>query len=198
MMRAKLLLAGAALVTGLVTATPAFAGERSELACVPDSYTADQKAEIDGLLARIDVLSDGGDAAMDSLGMVVMSGAAGCISQFGWSDAEIEPALLHEFGRLLEVGFLRHGELSKAEIAKVDATLAKGNRDTLWTALEAQISQGMEGDTETVSDENATIFGLFIMETGIGLEQDKAEQVGVYLAAKAMQRASVRQFTAAQ
>jgi hypothetical protein len=165
---------------------------------VQNGYSADQKAEIDSLLAKVKLMSEGEDPAMESLGFVVMTSAADCASRFDWSDGEMAPAMLFEFGRLLEIGFLRHGDLTAAEIAKVDRALAKGDRSALWAALEEQLAQGMEGDTETVSNENAQLFGLFIIETGVGLEEAKAEQVGVYLAAKAMQRASARQFVAAQ
>lgn len=191
-MRAMLLLAGAALMT----TAPAFAGEQGELDCVANGYTAEQRAELDGLLADVDLLSQGENPGLDAVGAVVMARASECAMQFEWSEAEVEPALLHEFGRLLEVGFLRHGQLTPSEIAAVDAALARGDRTALWAALEAQLASGMAGDAEIVSDANATVFGLFILETGLGLDEAKAEQVGVYLAAKAMQRASARQFVA--
>jgi len=189
-----LLVAGAALTM----ASPAWAGDKAELACISDAYSAEQTAEIDGLLARVDVMGEGEDPAMDGLGALVLGVASDCATRFGWSDAEMEPALLHEFGRLMEIGFLRHGKLAAGDIAKVDAALAKGNRASLWAALEEQLTQGMTGGGDGVSDTNAEIFGQFILETGVGLEETKAELVGVYLAAKAMQRASARQFVAAQ
>lgn len=191
-MRRLLLLAGAALMT----ASPALAREQSELACVENGYTAGQRAEIDGLLSKLEILGAGESPAMDALGLVVVTGAMECAEKFGWSEAEVEPALLYEFGRLMEVGFLRHGQLTESEIARVDTALAKGDRTALWTALEDQLAVGMGGDTETVSDENASIFGMFMLETGLGLDEAKAEQVGIYLAAKAMQRASAREFVA--
>jgi len=190
-----MLLLGAAALT---MAVPAWAGEASELSCLPNSYTAEQKTEIDGLLGKVNLLGEGEDPAMDALGMLVLGVAEDCMTQFDWTEAEIEPALLHEFGRLMEVGFRRTASLSANEIAQVDAALGRGDRTALWAALEAQLAQGMGGDTETVSDENAAVFGLFILETGLALSEAKGEQVGVYLASKAMQRASARQFTAAQ
>jgi hypothetical protein len=193
-MRGMLLLGAAALTM----AAPAWAGEASELSCLPNSYTAEQKTEIDGLLGKVNLLGEGEDPAMDALGMLVLGVAEDCMTQFDWTEAEIEPALLHEFGRLMEVGFRRTASLSANEIAQVDAALGRGDRTALWAALEAQLAQGMGGDTETVSDENAAVFGLFILETGLPLSEAKGEQVGVYLASKAMQRASARQFTAAQ
>jgi hypothetical protein len=188
------MLAGAALT---MTA-PAWAGEKAELNCVPNAYTAEQKTELDGLLGKINILAEGEDPAMDALGVLVMTTASDCATRFGWSDAELEPALFHELGRLMEIGFVRHGQLSSEEIASVDAALAKGDRTALWAALEEQLAQGMAGDVETVTDANALLFGTFMLESGVGLDEAKAEQVGVYLAAKAMQRASARQFTAAQ
>lgn len=193
MMRGFVLLAGAALVTA---AAPALAGEQGELSCLQNGYTVAQISEIDGLLGKVSMLGSGEDPAMDALGLVVMTGALACAEKLGWSEAEVEPALFYEFGRLLEVGFLRHGNLSEGEIAKVDTALAKGDRTALWAALEEQLAIGMDGQHDSVSDENATLFGLFMLETGLGLDEAKAEQVGVYLAAKAMQRASARQFVA--
>ncbi|MBU7580037.1 MAG: hypothetical protein KAF27_06145 [Porphyrobacter sp.] len=192
-MRGMLLLGCAALTI----AAPAWAGDKAELACVQKGYTAEQTAQVDGLLAKVNILAEGEDPAMDALGMLVMGVASECMTRYDWSDAEIEPALLYEFGRLMEVGFRRHGSLAASEIAQIDAALGRGDRTSLWAALEEQLAIGMAGQTDSVSDANAEVFGLFIMETGIGLDEAKGEQVGVYLAAKAMQRASARQFTAA-
>ncbi len=192
MMRAIVLLAGAALMT----AAPAMAREQSELSCLENGYSADQRREIDGLLGQVSLLGSGEDPAMDALGEVVLTGAMACAETLGWSEAEVEPALLYEFGRLMEIGFRRHGNLSEGDIAKVDTALAKGDRTALWAALEDQLALGMNGEPDSVSDESATLFGLFMLESGVGLDEAKAEQVGVYLAAKAMQRASARQFTA--
>lgn len=198
-MRGLILTGGAALsLVSLAMAAPAWAGEQAELACVEKGYTADQTAQLDGLLAKVNLLGEGEDPAMDALGVLVIGAASGCMSEFAWTEAEIEPALLHEFGRLLEVGFRRHGKLAASEIAQIDATLATGDRAALWSALEEQLEMGLSGEGESVSEANAATFGLFIMETGFGLDEAKAEQAGVYLAAKAMQRASARQFIAAQ
>jgi hypothetical protein len=187
-----LLLAGPALMM----ASAASAGEQAELACIQQGYDAAQKAELDSLVGKVDILGDGNDPAIESLGTLVVSVATGCGTKYGWTDPETGGALLYEFGRLMELGFRRSGKLTNAEIAKIDTALDKGDRDPLWAALEAQIAQGMSGDVETVNGANAEIFGTFILELGIdNVEEDKAEQIGVYLAAKAMQRASARDFT---
>jgi hypothetical protein len=188
-----LLLAGA-----LAMASPVQAGESAELSCVPDGYSAAQKSRIDGLLANGNIFDAGENPAMDAIAEVVVGSASDCATQFDWSEAELKPALLHEFGRLMEVGFIRHGALSAGEIAQVDAALAKGDRRSLWAALEKQLAMGMAGEGELLNDASTEVFGLFIIETGLGLDEAKAEQVGVYLAAKAMQRVSARDFAAAQ
>ena len=51
-MRAMLLLAGPALMM----ASAASAGEQAELACIQKGYTAEQKAEVDSLVGKIDVI----------------------------------------------------------------------------------------------------------------------------------------------
>lgn len=191
-MRGLLLFAGAALVS----ATPAAAGEKAELACVQNGYSAQQRAEVDGLLAKVDILGEAEDPAMDALGALVIGSASACATTFDWDETEFESVMLFEFGRLLEIGFRRHGNLTRDEIGAVDEALAQGDRSALWAALEEQLGAGMATGDESVSDENAEVFGLFILETGLGLDDAKAEQVGVYLAAKAMQRFNARQFTA--
>lgn len=190
-MRAMLLLAGPALMI----ASSASAGEQAELACIQKGYSAEQKAEVDSLVGKVDVIGESNDPALESLGTLVMSVATGCGTQYGWTDPEAGSALLYEFGRLMELGFRRSGKLTNAEIARIDTALGKGDREALWDALEDQIAQGMGGDVETVNEANAEMFGNFILELGLGTDGGKPEQIGVYLAAKAMQRASARNFT---
>lgn len=192
MMR-KMLLAGAALMMG----TTAQAGEPGELGCIAKGYTAEQRTELDGLLPKVDFLGGSADdPAMEAFAQIVFASVTSCGEKFSWGDAELEPAMLHEIGRLIEVGFRRHGPFKAEQIAKIDATLAKGDRSALWKALEEQFSIGMSDSDVSVSDENAVVFGQFMDETGLGLDEKTAEQVGVYLAAKVMQRASARNFAA--
>lgn len=191
-MRAKILLAAAVMVT----AGPTLAGEKAELNCVQNGYSAAQRAEVDGLLARVNILGEGEDPAMDALGGLVVGSVSACAQQFGWDETEFEAGTLYEFARLLEVGFRRHGQLSGDEIAAVDFALARGDRTALWAALENQAGAGMTIGDDSASDAEANLFGLFILETGLGLDEAKAEQVGIYLAAKAMQRTNSRRFTA--
>jgi hypothetical protein len=189
----KLMFAGIALMM----ASAAQAGEPGELACIPQGYTAAQKADIDALLPKVDFLfSSEDDQAMTSLAVIAMASAASCTDKFGWSEAELEPALIHELGRLLETGFRRHGPFTPAQFDKIDATLAKGDRTAVWKALEEQFSKGMDGGDVSVSTANALVLGAFIMETGIGADEKTGELVGVYLAAKVMQRSTARDFAA--
>lgn len=192
MMR-KMLLAGAAL---MIAAT-AQAGEPSELSCVAKGYTAEQRSELDALLPDVDFLgTSADDRTMEAFGLIVYASASSCGEKFSWTDAELQPAFLNEFGRLIELRFRRHGAFNAEQIARIDSTLAKGDRLPLWKALEDQFMIGLAGSEVTVSDENAAVMGAFIIETGLGIDDKTAEQVGVYLAAKVMQRTSVRDFAA--
>lgn len=190
-----LMLTGLAIAT---MATPAWAGDAAELNCVENGYTAQQKAELDRLLGKIDVLGESTDPAMDALGEVVVGAATACMTSFDWSEDELNPAMIYEFGRLMEASFRTGNTLPAGDIAKIDAALGRGDRSALWAVLEEQIDAGMAGEEGDVSDAGAATLGLFIIETGIGTEGTKPELVGVYLTAKAMQRVSARQFTAAQ
>lgn len=192
MMRAMLLVAGAALTM----ASPAWAGDKAELACIAQGYSAAQTAEVDSLLGQIDVTGEGDDAALEPLGVLVMSVATGCGATYGWSDSEAAQALLNEFGRLMELGLRRSGALTGSEIAKIDAALANGERAAFWSALEDQLASGMGGEAAELNDADAQLFGSFLAELGFGIDDGKAPLVGNYLAAKAMQRASAREFTA--
>ena len=184
-------LAGAALMV----ASDAQAGDQSELGCMEQSYTAEQMSQINGLLPQIDMMAAGDNPAMNAMGMLVGSAASSCAATLGWDEAEFQPAIFFELGRLLEQSVRRHGPLLQDDIVKIDAALAKGDREALWSALEQQVAQGMAGDPESVSPGNAMLFGSFMLEVGLGLEQEKAEQVGAFLATQAMQRSSRRAFS---
>ncbi len=189
----KMLLAGAALMM----ATSAQAGELSELGCVAKGYTAEKRTELDALLPKVDFLNgSGNEQVMEAFGQIVFASASSCGEELSSTSDELEPAMLNEFGRLIELGFRRNGAFNSEQIAKIDSTLAKGDRSALWKALEDQFMIGMAGSEITVSDENAAVLGTFIIETGLGLDDKTAEQVGVYLAAKVMQRTSARDFAA--
>ncbi len=189
----KMMLAGAALMM----ATAAQAGEPSELSCVAKGYSAEQRSQLDALLPDVDFLgTSSDDRTMEAFGLIVYASASSCGENFSWTDAELQPAFLNEFGRLIELRFRRHGAFNVEQIAKIDSTLAKGDRSALWKALEDQFMIGMAGSEITVSDENAAVMGAFIIETGLGIDDKTAEQVGVYLAAKVMQRTSARDFAA--
>lgn len=191
-MRGSFVLAGAALMI----ASPGHAGDVKELACAEQAYTLEQRAQIDGLLPQIDILSAGDNPALDELGALVGMTAMQCGDQLQWDEADFEPAILFELGRLMEIGMRRHGPLTPAEIAKVENALAKGDRTRLWSAIEEQVAVGMTGGEASVSDDNAVVFGAFMLEAGLGLDVEKAEYVGAFLATMAMQRASTRIFAA--
>jgi len=190
-MRRMLLLVGAALML----ASSARAADKAELGCIAETYTAEQRGQIDELLPRFDMLGDGANPAVDEIGTVIAAAAAECSETLSWNETQLETAFLYEFGRAAELAIRRHGPLSASDIAKVDAALAKGDRTALWNALEAQVASGMAGDTETVEPGAALVFGAFMMETGVSLDGDMPEQLGAFLATKAMQRVSARDFS---
>lgn len=185
-------LAGAALAL----ASGAQAGELAELDCMAKSYTAEQSREIDRLLPTIDMLAAGENVAMNALGMVAGSAVTECATGYEWDDAEFEPAIFFEMGRLMEQAVRRHGPLPREDVARIDQALAKGDRTALWRALEEQVALGVAGQPDSISDSNAIVFGAFMLEIGAGLDEAKAEQVGAFLATMAMQRSSRRAFAA--
>jgi hypothetical protein len=168
------------------------------LACIKQSYTAEQSGQIDRLLPQVDILGSSQSPAMDRLGGIVGEAVAGCVMKLKWEDREFESAVLFEVGRLLETGMRRHGPLTQAEIAMIDTALARGDRSALWTAIERLVAVGMSGDEEELSDADSVLMGAFMLEVGVGFDEAKAEQVGAFLATRAMQRASQREFIAVQ
>ena len=192
-MRSFVLGAGA-----LLMASGAQAGNGDELSCMQQSYTAAQSSQLDRVLPQVDLLGSVENPAMDTLGTIVGEVVAGCVMKLEWTDREFESAVLFEVGRLLESGMRRHGPLTQAEIARVDTALARGDRTALWSAIEQQVALGMSGGEGEISDADSVLMGAFMLEVGIGLDVNKAEQVGAFLATRAMQRASRREFTAVQ
>lgn len=183
-------LAGAALLM----APGAQAADPGELGCMDKGYTPEQRTQLDALLAKVDLLAGGEDAFTAELGMLIGAVATTCADTLEWNDAEIQPAVLYEFGRLSETAVRRHGPLTADEVGKIDAALAKGDRASLWRALEEQIAAGLAGEGDPLTTENATLLGVFMVETGVDLGGTKPEQVGAFLATKAMQRISSREF----
>lgn len=183
-------LAGAALLL----ASGAQAADPAQLDCMANSYTVEQTGQIDALLPQIDMLADGDSPAMEGLGMLAGTAVISCAATHQWDETDFEPAIFFEVGRLMEQAIRRHGPLTRDEVTKVDAALAKGDRSSLWTALEEQVALGVAGETDEVSSRNAMLFGAFMLELGIGMDEAKAEQVGALLGTLAMQRASRRIF----
>lgn len=183
-------LAGAALLL----ASGAQAADPAQLDCMANSYTVEQTGQIDALLPQIDMLADGDSPAMEGLGMLAGTAVISCAAAHQWDETDFEPAIFFEVGRLMEQAIRRHGPLTRDEVTKVDAALAKGDRSSLWTALEEQVALGVAGETDEVSSRNAMLFGAFMLELGIGMDEAKAEQVGALLGTLAMQRASRRIF----
>jgi hypothetical protein len=96
----------------------------------------------------------------------------------------------------MEAAFVKHGPMSAEELERIEATLADGDRTALWEALEGEVRSGMTGQASQDGTDNALIYGQFMLEAGFGLDTTKAEQIGILLGAKAMQRFSTREFGA--
>ena len=122
--------------------------------------------------------------------------AASCAATYGWEDDEPQSAVLHELGRLTELGVRRHGPIPQEEIARIDAALATGDRTALWNALEEQLLLGMSGEMDAADTENPGLIGAFMLELGLGVDEGEVEWAGVFLAIKAMQRVANRAFAA--
>ena len=182
----------------LMMASGAQAADPDELGCMEQNYTPEQTAQIDGLLPQVDMMAAADNSAMNAMGMLVGGAASSCAATYTWDQTQFQAAIFFELGRLMEQAIRRHGPLAQEDIAKIDEALAKGDRTALWTALEQQVMQGMEGQPDSVSPGNAMLFGTFMLEVGLGLEQEKAEKVGAFLATRAMQRSSRRAFAGQQ
>lgn len=179
----------------LTMTSGAQAGEVGELGCFEATYTAEQTSQINRLLPEIDMLA-GESPAMDSMATVIGTAAASCAATYGWEDDEIQTAVLHELGRLTELGIRRHGPLPQEEIVRIEAALATGDRTALWNALEEQLLLGMSGQTDVESTENSGLIGAFMLELGLGVDAGEVERASEFLAIKAMQRVATRAFAA--
>lgn len=184
------LLAGAALMM----ASGAQAADPDELGCIEKGYTPEQRAQIDALLPKVDLLAGGQNPSSAELGMLIGGVAKNCAASLEWDSEEIRPAVLYEFGRVTELGVRRHGPLTADEVSRIDAALATGDRAALWSALEAQVAAGMMGQADSTPPDSAVVLGAFMIETVVDLQGAKPGQVGAFLATLAMQRISRRAF----
>lgn len=188
----RVLLAAAAMMM----AQPALAEGPGDLTCMAQSYSPEQRAELDALLPEFKVENGGNDLVGNQMGELVVIVANECMTRLGWSEEQLLPAVLFELGRFMEIAFVRHGPLSTEELERIEATLADGDRTALWNALETEVQVGMSGQASDGGTDNALIYGQFMLEAGFGLDTAKAEQIGILLGAKAMQRFSTREFGA--
>lgn len=188
----KFLLAAAALMM----AQPALAAGPDDLACMATSYSPEQQAKIDALLPQFKVENGGNDPVANQMGEVIVIAASTCMAQLGWRDDQLMPAVLFEAGRLMELAYVQYGPMTSEEIARLEAALAKGDRTALWAALEGEVRTGLTGEPGGPGNNNAILYGQFMLEAGFGFDMVKAEQIGILLGAKAMQRFSQREFGA--
>lgn len=180
----------------VMMAQPALAADPQSLTCMAQSYTAEQQGQLDNWLPSLKIDEAGNDPVANQMGEMIFIVTSGCKEMHGWSDTQFQPAFLFEFGRIMELAFTRYGPMTREEIARLEATLAKGDRAALWSALEGEVISGMSGEAATTSTGNAMLYGQFMIEAGFGLDATKAEQIGIFLGAKAMQRYSEREFGA--
>lgn len=188
----RILLAGAALMM----AQPAFAAGPNDLTCMANTYSAEQQAKLDALLPQFKIENGGADPVATAMGEVIFVAVTDCMAQHDWNESQIMPAILFEIGRFMEAAFAQYGPMTAEEISRLEDALAKGDRTELWAALEGEVKAGMTGEPKAGGPNNAILYGRFMLEAGFGLDTTKAEQIGIFLGAKAMQRFSQREFGA--
>lgn len=183
-------------VVAAMLAQPVPAEGQTSLSCIAQSYSAKQLGQLDGWLPNLKTDAEVDDPTANQMAEMIFVVTTGCKEKLGWSDDQLQPAFLFEFGRLMELAFTQHGPLADEEIARLEATLAKGDRTALWAALEGDVISGMTGQTAITSPSSDALYVQLMLEAGFGVDKTKAEQIGIFLGTKAMQRFSQRVFSA--
>ncbi|KLI63679.1 hypothetical protein [Aurantiacibacter marinus] len=166
--------------------------------CMRGAYSAAQLEE----LGQLTPSSSAGEtqleqAVFDQIGAIAMTAIGSCAASRGWTDEQILHATLFEMGRLSEAAYRASGELSSQQLRQLDDALAIGNRDRLWSVIEAGVMGGMSGGEAPVSNGDAMLLGTFIIGAGLDVEdQDTvvAEKVGMLLGFMGLQRMGRREF----
>lgn len=190
----RIAITAAALALPLA-ALPAMAQDKG-LACMADSYSASQRAELADLATRARFGDEGTNAAADAMGDMAMEAVQVCITQRGWTQEEAMYAAFYELGRVSEAGFRASGQLSEGDLAAIDRALATGDRTALWAGVERGLMGGMTGSNAEPSASDAISMGAFII--GAGLGEDEAVRVGILLGFMGLQRLGEREFLALQ
>jgi hypothetical protein len=194
----RAIVAGAAASWLALLATPA-AAEAAGLECMAASYTAEEKATVERLSADFDIDKDGeGNSASDEIAKMAGKVTKACGQNAGWNDEQLIYAALFEVGRLSEQAFRHSKMMSSAEIQKIDASLAQGNRDNLWTALERAVMGGIAKSKQDASPQDTFAIGAFLLGAGVGTDEKTATNTGVLLGFMALQRLGKREFSALQ
>ncbi|MCB2065527.1 MAG: hypothetical protein KDE15_02675 [Erythrobacter sp.] len=192
-----LLIAVGALALGL-SATPALAQDKG-LRCMAASYTPAQRQQMAELGPRARFAdASGPNAAADALSDVAMDAVVHCITESGWGEDAAMFATFYELGRVNEAAFRQSGELSSEDLRRLDTALARGDRTALWDAIERGVWAGVADSDVGASDADAMVLGTFMLESGLGLNEQTANRVGVLLGFMGLQRVGQREFRALQ
>jgi hypothetical protein len=184
----------AALVLALLPA-PAMA-QAGQLGCMESSYDAGQLAQFERLGPRAR-FGDGEDTtAADQMAEIALQAVIECAGQAGWSESQTMYAAYYELGRLNEEGFRKSGQLTAAELARLDAALITGDRDAMWRAVENGVLAGVDGVERQATREEEFALGSFAIGAGLGSDEATGELVGVLLGFIALQRVGAREFVA--
>ncbi|MEM6476733.1 MAG: hypothetical protein AAF687_11255 [Pseudomonadota bacterium] len=172
------------------------AEEPDQLGCIAETYTEQQKVEIDTLLPKLDVLFQTQPPSFVQLAQIITGVARTCAQANGWQLGKRDSASEHELGRIMELTLRQHGVLTPEDFDRIDALLVMGDRTRLWKVMEKHLRSGMTGSDERILPAEAQVMGSFLVETGLAPDQRKLDQVSVYLSAKTMQRITARDFAA--
>lgn len=189
-------LLASALAFSAFMAAPAQAQEKG-LGCMESRYTTDQLSQIAELGPQADIMA-GGNPQADQLAQTAIGSAFQCAAANGWDDDQTRLAAFYELGRIMEGAFRSSDALSDAQLAKVDATLAKGDRTALWRTVESVMVPGLIGQEPQMSDADLLVLGTFAAELDEAPEDGFDEKVGILLGFMALQDYATREFAALQ
>ena len=197
-MRGKLKAAGigfAAIVAA--TQTVRAAAEPAGLDCMAASYDGSEQDTIEGLAPKYGFGADGkGNDAVNELAKIAGGATKKCADKLGWTEEELAYAAMFEVGRVGE-NALRHSPmLTSEQLDKIDAALAKGNRDTLWAAIERSVWAGTANKPSGSTGQDEFVMGAFVMGVGVGSDDLVAKKTGLLLGMMGLQRIGRREFSA--
>lgn len=174
----------------LLAASPAHA-QGTATPCVQAQYTDADRTAIEGFVGGFDISSGVGNIDYSALMPGMMEAIQTCAAKNEWDDQRIFIASMAEIGRVAELGF-RKKIFSADEQARMETQLATPAGEEVMQVFEA-MSLSMIGLEEfDVTPQQLETMGQFLIDSGIG--EDKAEAVGAYMAAIALQRVVVKRY----